>query len=264
MFTNRLRGRFHRREVWIGLFLLASVSTVAAIVGHATAQGVASQSPSIGGTAATETGEATARHPRPEVVEHGTNFAESLSAAFHNASEQVLPSVVTITNTFTKEGRAKDHEAVPNEGDDEERDPFEGTPFGEFFRGNPELRHFFREGPQRPITACERAQFENAHVASPEVVCDPTGCERCFQQGYRGRTGVFQVAAIDGESGHWLAGGQPIHAMRERLAMLGAHSLVSQALEKAAKGITSMQELSQLYDQILDRPLAVSAAGVRS
>jgi len=150
MFKTQLRRRFHRREVWIGLFLLAVVLTAAAIVGHATAQGDTRHHPSIGGAASAETSEATARHPHPEVVEHGTNFAESLSAAFHNASEQVLPSVVTITNTFAKEGRAKDPEAVPNEGDDEERDPFEGTPFGEFFRGNPELRHFFRGVPQMP------------------------------------------------------------------------------------------------------------------
>ena len=153
MFHRRWCARIHRWEVWVGLFLLASAMTAGAMISHAAVPGNSGQAAAVQAattSAAESGGAASPRAPRPEAVEHGTNFAESLSAAFHNASEQVLPSVVTITNTFTRETQTKDRRAVPDEGDDEESDPFEGTPFGEFFRGNPELRHFFREIPQMP------------------------------------------------------------------------------------------------------------------
>ena len=110
---------------------------------------------------------------------------------------------------------------------------------------------------QRPVTPHERRLFANMKLTPPDAVYDPTGCPQCFEHGYRGRTGIFQVAAIDAESAHWLAAGQPVQAMRERLALLGARSLVSQALQKAANGITSMQELPQLYDKPRDHPVAV-------
>ena len=30
-----------------------------------------------------------------------------------------------------------------------------------------------------------------------EVVCEPVGCEQCFQVGYRGRIGLFEVLLYD-------------------------------------------------------------------
>jgi type II secretory ATPase GspE/PulE/Tfp pilus assembly ATPase PilB-like protein len=110
---------------------------------------------------------------------------------------------------------------------------------------------------QRSVTPYERTLFENMKLTPPDVVHDPTGCPQCFQHGYQGRTGVFQVAPIDTDLGHCLAAGQPVQSLRDRLALLGARSLVSQALEKVAKGITSMQELAQLYDDTLDQSFAV-------
>jgi type II secretory ATPase GspE/PulE/Tfp pilus assembly ATPase PilB-like protein len=106
---------------------------------------------------------------------------------------------------------------------------------------------------QRPVKEYERKLFDSVQMAAPNAVYDPAGCDRCFHHGYRGRTGVFQVVGIDEELGHWLAGGQLVQALRDRIATLGARSLLSQGLEKAAKGITSMQELAPLIDEALDQ-----------
>jgi len=107
---------------------------------------------------------------------------------------------------------------------------------------------------RRPVTGYERKLFESVQMAAPDAVYDPTGCDRCFRHGYRGRTGVFQVVGIDEELAHWLSAGQPVQALRDRITTLGARSLLSQGLEKAAKGITSMQELAPLIDETLDQP----------
>lgn len=173
MFKKPARGRFHGWVTWMGLLLLASTVAAGAIVSlaatHSNSGQVAAAQPASG-SASDVSGTASARQPRPEAVEHGTNFAESLSAAFHNASEKVLPSVVTITNTPTQEKRAKDRLSVPNEGDEEESDPFEGSPFGEFFRGNPELRHFFRGIPQMPSIPRHEVRGSGSGV-----IIDPSG-----------------------------------------------------------------------------------------
>lgn len=153
MLKTPVRARFQGWVAWVGLFLLVSVVTAGVVVSLPAAHGDSGQAAAAqlaSGPTAEASETTAARQPRPEAVEHGTNFAESLSAAFHNASEKVLPSVVTITTEPAREGRTKDRPSVPNEGGDEEYDPFEGTPFGEFFRGTPELRPFFRGIPQMP------------------------------------------------------------------------------------------------------------------
>lgn len=104
---------------------------------------------------------------------------------------------------------------------------------------------------KRPVADYERRLFDSVQITTPETVYDPTGCEHCFHHGYRGRTGVFQVVAIDETMGHWLAAGQPVQALRDRIATLGSRSLLSQGLEKATKGITSVQELASLIDERL-------------
>lgn len=106
---------------------------------------------------------------------------------------------------------------------------------------------------QRPVNEYERKLFGNVQMAAPNAVYEPAGCDRCFHHGYRGRTGVFQVVGIDEELGQWLAAGQPVQSLRDRITMLGARSLLSQGLEKAAEGITSMQELAPLIDETLDQ-----------
>jgi serine protease Do len=97
------------------------------------------------------------------------SFAKELSKAFHGAAEKVLPSVVMITNApiverskTPKSGSAKGFEQGPN--------AFEGTPFGELFRNNPELRDFFRDMPMTPEMP-ERGSM----AAGSGVIVDPSG-----------------------------------------------------------------------------------------
>jgi type II secretory ATPase GspE/PulE/Tfp pilus assembly ATPase PilB-like protein len=109
----------------------------------------------------------------------------------------------------------------------------------------------------RPLEPHERQLFEQASVPAPDEVFDAVGCPECFGHGYRGRTGVFQVASIDDEFGGWLAQGRRPEEIRERLAAAGSRTIVADALEKAAAGVTSMSEVLRFYGQKVDRPLVL-------
>ncbi len=86
--------------------------------------------------------------------EKATSYAKTLSKAFREAAEDVLPSVVMIRKT-PKLAQRSSERSQPQEG----RSPFqqfEGTPFEDFFGEQPELRRFFREMPNVPSVPRDR------------------------------------------------------------------------------------------------------------
>ena len=95
----------------------------------------------------------------------GADYANNLSKAFRDAAEQVLPSVVMITNT----------PAVAQASNEQGRPPEQWwgeNPFGETFPGfpGPELHRFFRELPSVP----QMPRRGTAGMGSG-VVVDPSG-----------------------------------------------------------------------------------------
>ena len=74
-----------------------------------------------------------------------------------------MPSVVTIINTPA--AHATPSSSPSAEGDDEEENPFEGTPFGDYFRNNPDLRHFFKRPPAE----------DRSPSTGSGVIIDPAG-----------------------------------------------------------------------------------------
>lgn len=103
----------------------------------------------LGGLLVVQTGQRTiaAQKDAEKAVDSsasgGIDYARSLSKGFREVSQRVLPSVVMVSNKPTPRQVAP-RERTP---DDENNDPFEGSPFGDLFRNNPDLRRFFREMP---------------------------------------------------------------------------------------------------------------------
>ena len=83
-----------------------------------------------------------------EKAENPAFYAKALSAAFHNAANAVLPSVVSITNLQKPMELPKQnpHKRKPSPDDEDDDIPFgfRGSPFGDLFRQNPDLRDFLR------------------------------------------------------------------------------------------------------------------------
>jgi len=92
----------------------------------------------------------------------------------------------------------------------------------------------------------ERRLFEQARLPVPDTVRVAEGCSPCGQTGFKGRTGVFQVAVFDESHGAWLADGPPEHEVRERLVQEGTQSLYSEILQRAADGTISLSEAARV------------------
>jgi len=102
-------------------------------------------------------------------------------------------------------------------------------------------------GRCRSLQSHERQLFEQENVPVPDKVYDAVGCKKCFGHGYRGRTGVIQVACVDDEFGGWLAHGRGSEEIQKRLLEIGTQPIFASALQKAASGITSMSEVLRFY-----------------
>ncbi len=94
-------------------------------------------------------------------AEHGMSYARSLSTAFREVSQKVLPAVVTIENRPAHTEQAQDEK-------DDDRSPGE-NPFGDMLP--PEFRHFFKEMPH----GFHGMPHREVHGMGSGVIIDPSG-----------------------------------------------------------------------------------------
>ena len=95
----------------------------------------------------------------------------------------------------------------------------------------------------RELGDAERKLFDRYDVEPPDAVCVAQGCTQCNGYGYRGRTGVFEVAAIDQSFGAWLSDGRHQDEIRRRLLESGMRPMQHDALAKVASGRTTLHEV---------------------
>jgi len=137
-----------RTRTWIaGIVVLALAGTLALAAGSLTRDGAkqaANHAAWYSDTGTEQENDHSAvptRSGAEKSAGRETSYANSLSNAFRQAAERVLPSVVTITNRPALVEAPQGKNPLPE-------DPFEGTPFDDFF-GSPEMRRFFKDLPGR-------------------------------------------------------------------------------------------------------------------
>ncbi len=69
------------------------------------------------------------------------------------------------------------------------------------------------------------------------------GCEFCNYTGYRGRVALFEVAEMGDELRHLVINRAPHHTLKEAAEGSGMTTLLSDGLQKAAAGMTSLAEV---------------------
>ena len=72
------------------------------------------------------------------------------------------------------------------------------------------------------------------------------GCRTCSKTGYRGRIGIFELLVIGVDLQDEIAEGMHIHDLREILAGEGFYSLVDDAIDKARKGTSTLDEVLRI------------------
>jgi len=92
----------------------------------------------------------------------------------------------------------------------------------------------------------ERKLFESAQLPVPANMRVERGCDRCGRSGFRGRTGVFELAVFDEARTAWLAEGMDEHVLRQRLRDEGVQSLGVEVLQRVSAGVTSLREAARV------------------
>lgn len=98
----------------------------------------------------------------------------------------------------------------------------------------------------RELDETELDTFARFGVSAPKELLHPGSCAECGWYGYKGRTGIFEVAPIDDELGARISGGAQHHELSERLRSKGVRSMVQDGLAKVASGTTAMEELFRI------------------
>ena len=95
---------------------------------------------------------------------------------------------------------------------------------------------------------------------APQHLLHPGSCEKCNWYGYKGRSGIFEVAAIDDELGALICSKPHHRELVESFRRKGVRSIARHGAEKVAKGISSMEELFR----VCGLPRGETSVGQRS
>jgi general secretion pathway protein E len=74
----------------------------------------------------------------------------------------------------------------------------------------------------------------------------PKGCESCRGTGYRGRTGVFHLLRMDSFLRDLVMSRLPAQEFEQKATDVAPGSLLESAIQKAADGITSLEEVARV------------------
>jgi MSHA biogenesis protein MshE len=85
------------------------------------------------------------------------------------------------------------------------------------------------------------------------------GCSRCNHTGYRGRIGVFEYLEIDNTLADALRGTDPLAFGHAARAQKGFKSLSQCALDYAADGVTTLEEVFRISEQLAEETLETLA-----
>jgi type IV pilus assembly protein PilB len=92
-------------------------------------------------------------------------------------------------------------------------------------------------------TKQQTAEFTQHGIDPPEQLAVPVGCDSCYQSGYRGRTGIYEVIRVNREIQSLIFSGALQSTIEETAVKSGTNLMLTQALKKAAAGVTSFEEV---------------------
>lgn len=89
----------------------------------------------------------------------------------------------------------------------------------------------------------ERELFARFGMQPPEQLLQPASCGECNWYGYKGRSGIFEVAPVDDEIAALVSSETHHGELAQCLRNRGVRTLAEDALEKVATGITATEEI---------------------
>jgi general secretion pathway protein E len=90
---------------------------------------------------------------------------------------------------------------------------------------------------------------EYAGIALPELLYRGRGCDKCFNLGSMGRTGIYELLLIDSELTSMIIRQSPAGVIKEYAVSRGMRTLREDGLAKAAAGITTIEEVLRVTQE---------------
>ncbi len=76
------------------------------------------------------------------------------------------------------------------------------------------------------------------------------GCKKCNNTGYKGRMAIFELLIIEGELPSLIARKASLQDLAHKAHSMGFVTLIEDGLEKAKKGLTSLEEVIRVCEQV--------------
>jgi type II secretory ATPase GspE/PulE/Tfp pilus assembly ATPase PilB-like protein len=111
----------------------------------------------------------------------------------------------------------------------------------------------------RELEETEKEMFAGSPLEAPESLLQTTGCAECNWYGYKGRTGIFELAPVDDELARLISTGASHRDLLQHLRRKGIAALAHNGMQKAALGVTSLEELARVCGSTL-RPAPAPVA----
>ena len=89
----------------------------------------------------------------------------------------------------------------------------------------------------------QKELFRSKGIDPPDQIVVPMGCESCYNSGYSGRTGIFEIIKIDPDIEALIFDSAHTRIIEEAAIKAGTRLMFEQALKKAAQQITSLEEV---------------------
>lgn len=104
---------------------------------------------------------------------------------------------------------------------------------------------------QRPVTDTERARIKELapSFTLPKTLYYGAGCDTCAGTGYRGRLSVNEVLALDGDVREAIVGKASAGEIRNIAIKNGMTPMFIDGLSKAAKGLTTVEEVFRVIHE---------------
>jgi general secretion pathway protein E len=94
-----------------------------------------------------------------------------------------------------------------------------------------------------------RPEREYAGVTLPDILYRGRGCDKCFNLGSIGRTGIYELLLIDSELCSMVIRRVPSGAIKEYAVSRGMRTLREDGLSKAAAGVTTIEEVLRVTQE---------------
>jgi len=99
---------------------------------------------------------------------------------------------------------------------------------------------------RQPIEAREIEIFKRHGIQPPAETAKAKGCDNCFQSGYRGRAGVYEVIQVDRSIEKLIFSGALHREIEDAAIQAGTTLMFKQALKRVAEQRTSLEEVMRV------------------